>query len=80
VRDGRMRAETSVVHQGSPMSGAGTALVTPTPRGSRMKCEATVEVKVSLVGGGVERLAARYFFQCGSGSPQFTTEWVKEHA
>jgi hypothetical protein len=55
-------------------------LVTPTPRGSRMKCEATVEVKVSLVGGGVERLAARYFVQSGSGSPQFTTEWVKEHA
>lgn len=80
VRDGRMRGETSVAHQGSPISGAGTLLVTPTEQGSQLKCEVTVEVRVPLIGGMFEDMVSRSLAQNVSAVQEFTSEWIKAQA
>jgi hypothetical protein len=80
VRDGRMRGETSVAHHGSPVSGAGTVLVTPTEQGSQLKCEATVEVRVPLIGGKIESMVSRSLAQNVSAVQGFTAEWIEAQA
>jgi len=75
-----MHGETSVAHQGSPISGAGTVLVTPTEQGSQLKCEATVEVRVPLIGGKIESMVSRSLAQNVSAVQDFTAEWIKEQA
>jgi hypothetical protein len=80
VRDGRMRGETSLAHHGSPISGAGTVLVTPTEQGSQLKCEATVEVRVPLIGGKIEDMVSRSLAQNVSAVQEFTSEWIKAQA
>jgi Protein of unknown function (DUF2505) len=80
VHDGQMRGEVSVISHGAPMSGTGTALLTPTKNGSQLKCQATVGVKVPLIGGKVESVMGRLLVQNISAMQGFTTEWVQEHA
>jgi hypothetical protein len=80
VRDGRMRGETSVAHHGSPISGAGTMLVTPTEQGSQLKFEATVEVRIPLIGGQIETMVSRSLAQNVSAVQDFTTGWIKTQA
>lgn len=52
----RLRGEVSIEPHGAPGSAAGTALLVPTRNGSRLKCNATVEFKVPLVGGTIESM------------------------
>jgi Protein of unknown function (DUF2505) len=80
ISDGRVRGEVSIVPHGAPGSGAGTALLAPTRSGSRMKCTATVEFRVPLIGGTVESIMGRLLIQNISVIQRFTTEWIKEHA
>lgn len=80
IGDGRVRGEVSVVPHGAPGSGSGTALLVPTHNGSKLKCKATVEFKVPLVGGAVENVMGRLLIQNISTMQRFTTEWIKEHA
>jgi hypothetical protein len=80
VREGRMSGEVSVISHGAPMSGIGTALISPTRNGSRLKCKATVGVKVPLIGGKVEGIVGRLLVQNISAMQDFTTEWLSEQA
>lgn len=75
---GLVRGEISIDTHGVPGSGFGTALLAPAKNGSRMKCTATVEFKVPLVGGKIESLMGRGLVQQISVIQRFTTKWIAE--
>ncbi|HKP43413.1 DUF2505 domain-containing protein [Mycobacterium sp.] len=80
VDERQVNGEISVAVTGAPGSGHGTAVLAPVGEGSRLTFTATVEFKVPLLGGTIERFVAREFAQ---GIPQiqrFTTTWISEHA
>lgn len=79
IGDGRVRGEASVVPHGAPGSGAGTALLSPTRNGCQLKCAATVEFKVPLIGGQIENIMGRLLVQNISFMQRFTAEWITEH-
>jgi Protein of unknown function (DUF2505) len=78
--DHRLRGEISVAVSGAPGSGSGAALVAPTPTGSKLTLNGTVEFKVPLVGGTIESFIAREFAQGIPNIRDFTAKWVAEHA
>jgi len=80
IGGGLVRGEVSITSHGAPGSGFGTALLAPAQNGSRLKCTATVEFKVPLVGGKVESLIGRQLAKQFSVIQRFTHEWVTEHA
>ena len=65
---------------GAPGSGFGAALLAPAQNGSRLKCTATVEFKVPLVGGKIESLIGRQVIERIAVIQRFTTKWITEHA
>ncbi|MFV8244713.1 DUF2505 domain-containing protein [Mycolicibacterium peregrinum] len=80
IGGGRVRGEVSVVPHGAPGSWVGTALITPRSEGSQLKCAATAEFKVPLVGGKIESLMGRMLVQNISVVQRFTAEWITSHA
>ncbi|ORB65757.1 DUF2505 domain-containing protein [Mycolicibacterium tusciae] len=80
IGDGQVRGEISIVSHGAPGSGFGTAVLAPAPKGSRLNCNATVEFKVPLIGGKIERLVGRLLAQQISGLQRYTAKWITEQA
>jgi Protein of unknown function (DUF2505) len=77
---GLVRGEVSIASHGAPGSGFGTALLAPARNGSRLKCTATVEFKVPLIGGKIEGLIGRQLAQQFSVIGGFTAKWITENA
>jgi hypothetical protein len=80
IDGGRVHGEVSIAARGAPGSGVGKVLLAPAQNGSRLKCTATVEFKVPLVGGKIESFIGRQLVQQISEVQRFTTEWITEHA
>lgn len=59
IDGGRVRGEVSIATRGAPGSGLGLVLLAPAQNGSRLKCTATVEFKVPLIGGKIESYVGR---------------------
>jgi hypothetical protein len=78
--EGEVRGEINFATHGAPGSGMGTALLTPTQNGSRLKGRATVEFRVPLIGGKVEGVICRQLVEQLSQMLRFTEEWVTENA
>jgi hypothetical protein len=76
--DGQLRGKIAVAVSGAPGSGSGTALVAPTPDGSRMTLQGSVEFKVPMVGGTIESFIAREFAREIPDIQHFLTKWVTE--
>jgi hypothetical protein len=77
---GRVRGEICIAARGAPGSGLGEVLLAPAQNGSRLKCTATVEFKVPLVGGKIESLIGRQLVEQISVVQNFTTKWITERA
>jgi Protein of unknown function (DUF2505) len=80
IGGGMVRGEVSTAARGAPGSGLGTVLMAPAQNGTCLKCTATVQVKVPLVGGKIESLMGRGLVQQISEVQRFTTKWITEHA
>ena len=80
IDGGRVRGEVSIATRGAPGSGLGLVLLAPAQNGSRLKCTATVEFKVPLVGGKIESFIGRQLVQQISEIQRFTAKWITEHA
>jgi Protein of unknown function (DUF2505) len=80
IGGGQVRGEISIAARGAPGSGRGTALLAPAQNGSRLKCTATVEFKVPLIGGKIESMIGRQLVEQSSAMLRFTAEWITEHA
>ena len=77
---GLVRGEFSTAARGAPGSGLGTVLMAPAQNGSRLKCTATLEFKVPLVGGAIESYFGRQMVEETPEMLRFTTKWITEHA
>lgn len=80
IGGGQVRGEVSIAARGVPGSGLGAALLAPAQNGSRLKCKATVEFKVPLVGGKIESFIGRQVVQQIAVMQRFTTKWITENA
>jgi hypothetical protein len=80
IGGGLVRGEVCIAARGVPGSGLGTVLLAPAQNGSRMKCTATVEFKVPLVGGKIESFIGRQLVEQIAVKQRFTTKWITEHA
>lgn len=76
---GRVCGEVSIATHGAPGSGRGTAVLAPARQGSCLKCSATVEFKVPLVGGKIESLIGRLLVPQFSAVQRFTAEWINKN-
>lgn len=74
IESGRVRGSLRFDVQGAPGSGLGEALLTPAQPGSRLKLSGSVEFRIPLIGGTIERLVKDHLAQ--GLTDRFTTEWI----
>jgi hypothetical protein len=79
IRDGVAHADISGAVPGAPVSLSGTAVLTPTTDGSRLKFTATVEVHIPLVGGKLESFIGGKLAELVAAEQRFTTVWITEN-
>jgi hypothetical protein len=79
VDGGSVHGKVKVTVPGAPLSVLAEALITPQPDGSVLDYDATVEVKVPLVGGRVERFLGGNIGQEVPRVQGFTTAWIAEN-
>jgi hypothetical protein len=65
---------------GAPISGVATALVSPTSEGSVLRFTGTVQVKVPLIGGQIEKYIGAQIVEEIPAVQRFTTRWIVENA
>lgn len=80
VRDGEATATVKGTIPGAPATLSGTAVLSPTDRGSRLEFTATVEVRIPLVGGKVENFVGSQLAGLLTAEQNFTTAWIKANA
>lgn len=79
VDDSLVRGRLSAMVPGAPLSGTGTVLVSPRPEGSRLEVAGTVEVRIPVLGGPVERFLAALLERSVVDMHDFTSAWIAEH-
>ncbi len=80
LTDGQATAVVQGSIPGAPASLSGTAVLTPSSTGSRLKFKATVEVRIPLVGGKVENFIGSQLVELLTAEQHFTTAWIRENA
>ncbi len=66
---------------GAPVSLTGTAVLTAAGKGgSRLQFNASVEVRIPLVGGKVENFIGSQLVELLIAEQRFTTAWIKDNA
>jgi uncharacterized protein DUF2505 len=81
VSDGRAAADVTGAIAGAPVTLSGTAVLAPADRGgSRLEFNATVEVRIPLVGGKVENFIGSQLVDLLIAEQRFTTAWINLNA
>lgn len=79
--DGDGLSADVVIHAtGAPISGTGTAGLSPIADGSLLRFSGTVQVRVPLIGGQIEKYIAGQIVQEIPGVQRFTTQWIVANA
>ena len=76
VDDGTAYGEFTITARGVPSSGSGTMTLDGAATGSRLRVRGTLEVKIPLVGGGIERYVADLIAKEVPQMQQFTADWI----
>lgn len=74
--DGRGHGEFTIVARGVPSSGSGTMVLESAAAGSSLRVTGTLEVRIPVLGGRIERYVAELI---GKDVPQmhlFTADWI----
>lgn len=71
--------EVHITATGAPLVGLGTATLAPLPAGSRLRFSGTVQVKIPLLGGQVERYICGQVCAEIPGIQRFTADWIAQH-
>jgi hypothetical protein len=78
--DGReVRGEVSIKAFGAPASGVGTAVLAPIAQGSRLRFTGTLQVRIPLIGGTIEKYIGGQIVEEIPEVQRFTTDWIAEH-
>jgi hypothetical protein len=80
VADQQVRGQVTVSAPGGLGSGCADAWLTPDGNGSRMRFATTVEVKIPLLGGKMEKSIGADLAKSIPELQRFTATWIAEHA
>ncbi|AXN42715.1 hypothetical protein DSM43518_02267 [Mycobacterium marinum] len=82
VNDGTATASIAGSIVDAPVNLWGTGVLTPNPKsgGSRLSLQLTVQVRIPLVGGKLERMIGTELSQLVTVEQKFTTEWIADNA
>ncbi|EJZ06117.1 DUF2505 domain-containing protein [Mycolicibacterium vaccae] len=78
--DGRARGDFSIAAHGVPSSGSGTMLLTAAGSGSSLRVNGSLEVRIPVVGGRIERYVADLIGKEVPQMQRFTAEWIDGRA
>lgn len=79
VADGAAEASVASSIVGAPVSLSGDARLAPSKRLSRLAFRATVEVRIPLLGGKLEKFIGKHLVQLLIEEQRFTTIWIGEN-
>ena len=79
LADAELHADVTMHTSGAPISGTATAVVSPTAGGSLLRFAGTVQVKVPLIGGQIEKYISSQIVEEIPGVQRFTTRWISEN-
>lgn len=77
---GEVHGKVTITARGVPGSGAGVAVLEPVSGGCRLNFSGTLQVRVPLVGGRIEKYIADLIVKEMPQMHQFTTEWISDNA
>ena len=77
--DVEFHADVAIHTSGAPISGVATARVSPTAGGSVLRFTGTVQVRVPLIGGPIEKYISSQIAEEIPGVQRFTTRWISEN-
>ena len=82
VSDGKATAAVTGAIPGAPVTLSGHRRARPRRkrRGSRLEFNATVEVRIPLVGGKIENFIGSQLVELLIAEQRFTTAWITENA
>lgn len=78
--DGQVHGHFTIAARGVPSSGDGTMVLEPVPAGSRLRVRGTLEVRIPVVGGRIERFVADLIAREVPQMQQFTASWIAGEA
>ncbi|KMO82209.1 DUF2505 domain-containing protein [Mycolicibacterium chlorophenolicum] len=78
--DGQVHGEFTIAARGVPSSGAGTMVLQPVPAGSRLRVRGSLEVRIPIMGGRIERYVADLIAREVPQMQQFTASWIAGEA
>jgi hypothetical protein len=82
VTDGEAKGTIAGTMTGAPVTLSGTGLLIPSPDGTggtQLKFQATVEVRIPLVGGKIEKLIGKQLMEMLIDRQDFTDVWISEN-
>ena len=79
VNGGELRGDVVITASGAPLSGVATAVVRPTEDGALLRFAGTVQMKVPLIGGQIEKYISSQITEEIPEVQRFTTRWISEH-
>ena len=77
--DGEVAGTVTIDASGVPGDGVGNAALQPRPDGSRLTFTGTIEVKIPLVGGRVEKAICDQIVAEIPQLTRFTSDWIATH-
>ncbi|MCG7596672.1 DUF2505 domain-containing protein [Mycobacterium sp. PSTR-4-N] len=77
---GEAHGEFAITARGVPSSGSGTMVLQAIPTGSRLRVRGTVEVRIPMMGGRIERYVAELIARDVPQMQQFTASWIAGEA
>ncbi|AFM17533.1 Protein of unknown function (DUF2505) [Mycolicibacterium chubuense NBB4] len=80
ARGGTVHGEFTIAAHGVPSSGRGTMVLEPVPAGSVLRVRGTLEVRIPVVGGRIERYVADLIAKEVPQMQRFTAEWIAGEA
>jgi Protein of unknown function (DUF2505) len=75
----RVHGDVSITAFGAPASGVGSAVLAPIADGSRLRFSGTLQVRIPLVGGTIEKYLGGQIALEIPHVQRFTTDWIAEH-
>lgn len=80
VEADRLHGDVVITTSGAPISGTATAVVAPDGAGSLLRFRGSVQVKVPLIGGQIEKYISSQLNEEIPGVQRFTTRWISANA
>jgi hypothetical protein len=79
VRGDELHGEVVITARGAPISGNATAVVAPASDGSTLRFCGSVQAKVPLIGGQIEKYIGSQITDEIPGVQRFTSRWIAEN-